>query len=113
VSIDVIVPLKKEWRVRASNGAFVTVNFKYEKLGVFCHKCGVLGQTDKVCPDLLELDLYDGVRNLGSYLKPSSQRIGSAATNRWLQDPIHAAMPRQKQATDGASAGRTTTVKGT
>jgi len=35
VAIDVTVPLKKEWRVRATNGAFVIVNFKYEKLGVF------------------------------------------------------------------------------
>lgn len=35
VAIDVNVPLKKEWRVRATNSAFVTANFKYEKLGVF------------------------------------------------------------------------------
>jgi len=46
VAIDVIVPLKKEWRVRASNGVFVTVNFKYEKLGVFF-------VTGVVCSDIL------------------------------------------------------------
>lgn len=43
VTIDVTVPLKKEWRVHASTGQCVTVNFQYEKLGVFCHRCGLLG----------------------------------------------------------------------
>jgi len=95
VAIDVTVPLKKEWRVRASNGAFVTIDFKYEKLGVFCHRCGVLGHTDKFCPELFELDSDDGVRNWGPFLKPVSQRIGTAATNRWLQDPIPAVIPPQ------------------
>jgi len=63
VSIDVTVPLKKEWRIRASNGFFVTNNFKYEKLGVSYHGCGVLGHTDEVCLELFELDSDDGVRN--------------------------------------------------
>jgi hypothetical protein len=80
VSIDVTVPLKKEWRVRASNGEFVTVNFKYEKLVVFCHMCGVIGHTDKVCPELFELESDDGIRNWGPYLKPAQQCIGTAAT---------------------------------
>jgi len=52
VAIDVTAPLKKEWRIRATNGTFVTINFKYEKLGVFCHMCGLIGHTDKVCPEL-------------------------------------------------------------
>jgi hypothetical protein len=104
VAIDVTVPLKKEWRVRASNGAFVTVNFKYEKLGVFCHRCGLLGHTDKVCPELYELDSDDGVRNWGADLKPVSHKIGTAATNRWLQDPIPASVPRQTNAAGGANA---------
>lgn len=63
VDIDVNVPLKKERRVRASNGSFVTNNLKCEKLGVFCHRCGLLGHTEKVCPKLFELESDDGVRN--------------------------------------------------
>jgi len=106
VSIDVTVPLKKEWCVRARNGEFVTVEFKYEKLGVFCHRCGVIWHTDKVCPDLFELDADDGVRNWGPSLKPASHRVGTAATNRWLQDPIPAAIPQHTQGAAAASAGR-------
>jgi hypothetical protein len=113
VAIDITVPLKKEQRVRASNGTFVTVNFKYEKLGVFCQRCGVFGHTDKVCPELFELDSDDGVRNWGPYLKLVTQRIGTAATNRWLQDPIPAAIPSQTPGTAAASVGRNTQVEGT
>jgi len=46
-----------------------------------------------VCPELFELDADDGIRNWGADLKPISQRIGIAATNRWLHDPIPATMP--------------------
>jgi len=72
VAIDVTVPLKKEWRVRAVNGDFVTINFKYEKLGVFCHRCGVLGHTNKKCPELFELEADDGVRDWGVFYKPAA-----------------------------------------
>jgi len=106
VAIDVTVPLKKEWRVRASNGDFVTVYFKYEKLDVFCHRCGLIGHTDKVCLELFELEADDGVRNWGADLKPVTQRIGTAATNRWLQDPIPASMPQQNSHNGAAPVGR-------
>ena len=113
MAIDVTVPLKKQWRVRSSNGEFVTINFKYEKLGVFCHRCGVLGHTDKGCPEFFELDSDDDVCNWGPYLKPASQRIGAAATNRWLQDPIPATIPQQNQGDGAAPVGRTTAAQGT
>jgi len=113
VSIDVTVPLKKEWRVRANNGEFVTVNFMYEKLGVFCHKCGIIGHTDKTCPELFELEADDGIRHWGPYLKPAAHRIGTAATNRWLQDPIPPTVPRQTTVDATVPAGRDTTDAGT
>jgi len=113
VAIDVTVPLKKEWRVRAVNGEFVTINFKYEKLSVFCHMCGVLGHTDKTCPELFELEADDGVRNWGVFLKPTAQRIGTAATNRWLQDPIPATMPRNNHPSAHVPADRTNSSGGT
>jgi len=43
VTIDVIVPLKKEWCVCASNGSFVTVNFKYENSVFFVTGAAYLG----------------------------------------------------------------------
>jgi hypothetical protein len=102
VRIDVTAPLKKQWQVRTSNGNYVTIVFKYEKLGVFCYRCGLLGHTDKVCPQLFELDSDDGVRAWGMDLRPSVLRVGTAATNRWLQDPIPNAVPHTNDMPGGA-----------
>jgi hypothetical protein len=110
VRIDITRPLKKQWQVRANNGAYVTIHFKYEKLGVFCYRCGLLGHTDKVCPDLFELDSDDGVREWGVELRPVVRRVGTAATNRWLQDPIPSVMPRTVNAFGGTHAGTSNTA---
>jgi hypothetical protein len=61
VKLNVTQPLKKEWKVRVNDGNYVPVFFKYEKLGVFCYRCGLLGHTDKVCPKLFEINFDDGV----------------------------------------------------
>lgn len=66
-----------------------------------------------MCSDLFELEYDDGVRNWGAYLKPASQRIGIAAANGWLHDPIPVNVPRQNNTADGASAARNTTNVGT
>jgi len=88
VKLDVTQPLKKEWRVRVNDGNYVPVFFKYEKLGVFCYICGLIGHTDKVCPELFEINSDDGVRGWGPDLKPVAHRVGTSATNKWLQDLI-------------------------
>jgi hypothetical protein len=43
VRIDVRIPLKKDARVKNMEGEWCTVKFKYEKLGVFCFVCGIMG----------------------------------------------------------------------
>ncbi|XP_024630605.1 uncharacterized protein [Medicago truncatula] len=101
VRIDVSVPLKKQWQFRTSNGNYVTIMFKYEKLGIFCYKCGLLGRTDKVCPQLFELDFLDGVREWGIDLRPSVLHVGTVATNRWLQDPIPNVVPHTNDMSGG------------
>jgi hypothetical protein len=67
----------------------------------FCYQCGLIGHTDKVCPNLFELDSDDGVRECGVELRPNVHRIGTAATNRWIQDPIPNVVPQ----TGGNSSG--------
>jgi hypothetical protein len=50
VRINVNNPLQQSWKVRANEGNYVQIFFKYEKLGIFCYLCGLLGHTDKNCP---------------------------------------------------------------
>ena len=66
----------------------------------------MIGHTDKVCPELFELEADDGVHNWGADLKPITQRIGTAATNCWLQDPIPASMPQQNHQQGVVPVGR-------
>jgi 14-3-3 protein epsilon len=65
VRIDVTKPLQQNWKVRANAGNYVQIVFKYEKLGVFCYLCGLLGHTDKNCPKLFDMDHDDGTRGWG------------------------------------------------
>jgi 14-3-3 protein epsilon len=88
VRIDVNKPLQQSWKVRANEGNYVQIIFKYEKLGVFCYLCGLLGHTDRNCPKLFDMDHDDGVRGWGESIRPLITRMGTSATNKYIQDPI-------------------------
>jgi 14-3-3 protein epsilon len=88
VRINVNDPLKQSWQVRANEGNYVHILFKYEKLGIFCYLCGLLGHTDKNCPKLFDMEHDDGVRGWGENLRPLVKRMGTSATNKYLKDPI-------------------------
>jgi HAMP domain-containing protein len=101
VRINVTNPLQKSWKVRANEGNFVEILFKYEKLGIFCFLCGVLGHTDKDCTKLFDMEQDDGVREWGDNIRPLIKRMGTAATNKYLQDPI----PSRSQFVTGSGSG--------
>jgi 14-3-3 protein epsilon len=88
VRININNPLKQSWKVRANEGNYVQIQFKYERLGIFCYLCGVLGHTDKGCPKLFDMEQDDGSRGWGENIRPIIKRMGTAATNKYLQDPI-------------------------
>lgn len=61
VKVDVRSPLKKEWKVRQTGGEWCVVNFKYEKLGIYCFMCGFLGHTEQKCAVLFAKEEDDGI----------------------------------------------------
>jgi 14-3-3 protein epsilon len=103
VRIDVTKPLQHCWKVRANEGNYVQIIFKYEKLGTFCYLCGVLGHTDKNCPKRFDMDQDDGVRGWGENLRPLPTRIGTSATNKYLKDPIPSRPQNMSAAGTGSS----------
>jgi hypothetical protein len=88
VRINVNKPLQQSWKVRVNEGNYVQIVFKYEKLGIFCYLCGLLGHTDKNCPKLFDMDHDDGVRGWGESIRPLITRMGTSATNKYIKDPI-------------------------
>ncbi|PNY14983.1 hypothetical protein L195_g011673 [Trifolium pratense] len=86
VRIDVRQPLKKNKQVKNSGGDWCTVNFKYEKLGVFCFVCGILGHTENKCEIRFAMESDDGVRGWSNELRTEPRRRSGRPTSRWLKD---------------------------
>ncbi|GAU37478.1 hypothetical protein TSUD_207140 [Trifolium subterraneum] len=113
VAVKVDEPLKKSLTLEKEDGGIVHVYFKYEKLGVFCYVCGVLGHTESFCRKRLEPGFVEGEKGWGTFLKSSNSSIGGGATiNKWLRDGK--GQPRSGRAgsttaNNGTTAGSTMT----
>lgn len=86
VRIDVRVPLKKENKVKKSGGEWRIVRFKYERLGIFCFACGIIGHTEQYCEKLLAMDNDDGARGWGQEMRVDLKKPGNGGSNRWLRE---------------------------
>lgn len=86
VKVDVRKPLKKERRVRQMGGDWWMVNFKYEKLGVFCFFCGHLGHSEQKCEMLFSKEEDDGVRGWSAKLRVEPRRAAANGGGRWLKE---------------------------
>jgi 14-3-3 protein epsilon len=85
VKIDVRKPLKKEFKVKNKEGAWCTVRFKYEKLGVFCFVCGIMGHAENKCEILFAKEQDDGVRGWSADIRADLRRQGRT-TSKWLRE---------------------------
>jgi 14-3-3 protein epsilon len=86
VRIDVRRPLKKERKIKNLGGEWCIVNFKYEKLGVFCFVCGILGHSENKCEVRFAMENDDGSREWSSDLRAEPRRRGGRPTSRWLNE---------------------------
>lgn len=86
VKVDIRMPLKKERQVRKTGGEWSVVNFKYEKLGIFCFVCGCLGYMENKCGILFAKEEDDGIRGSSVALRAESRRQGNGSGSRWLRE---------------------------
>ncbi|GAU32101.1 hypothetical protein TSUD_358070 [Trifolium subterraneum] len=86
VRMDVHQPLKKDTRVKNIAGEWCTVNFKYEKLGIFCFVCGIMGHTERRCAVRYDMEVDNGIRGWSSEIRAELRKQGGRQTSRWLQD---------------------------
>jgi 14-3-3 protein epsilon len=86
VKLDVRRPLKKDSKVRDKEGAWCTVNFKYEKLGVFCFVCGIKRHAKNNCEVRFTMENDDGRREWSGEIRADQRRGGGRQTLRWLRE---------------------------
>lgn len=49
VTMDITKPLKRRMKLTREGGRSNWINFKYERLSMFCFVCGVLGHSEREC----------------------------------------------------------------
>jgi 14-3-3 protein epsilon len=86
VKVDVRQPLKKDTKVKDRAGEWCTVNFKYEKLGVFCFVCGLMGHAENKCLVRYSMENDDGKREWSGEIRADPRRGGGRQTSRWLRE---------------------------
>jgi hypothetical protein len=86
VRIDVRLPLKKDTKVKDKEGKWCSVKFKYEKLGIFCFVCGIMGHAENKCEVCFSMEQDDGVREWSAEIRAENRRQGGKFTSRWLRE---------------------------
>ena len=85
VSTDVKQPLKRRMQLKKAGGDWMWVDFKYERLNVFCFICGLLGHTKKNCPSLYEQTTAITAKPYGHWMKAPTRRKLMNSSNCWLR----------------------------
>ncbi|KAL9443940.1 hypothetical protein AB3S75_017171 [Citrus x aurantiifolia] len=85
VSINVRKPLKRRMKLKKAGGDWIWVDFKYERLNIFCFICGLLDHTEKQCPQLYECPPGVIVKAYGHCMKEPNRRNAMNFGEWWLR----------------------------
>lgn len=59
IKLDVRRPIKRKKKIAKKDGSSFVVNCKYERLGEFCFKCGMVTHTYRFCRTSVDADSGD------------------------------------------------------
>ncbi|CAJ2667227.1 unnamed protein product [Trifolium pratense] len=86
VRVDVRRPLKIEKKISLNSSVGGVVKFKYERLGLFCFVCGVIGHSENKCEVKYAMERDDGRRGWSNAIRAEVRRSGGRVESRWLRD---------------------------
>ena len=85
VSLDVRKPLKRRMKLKKTRSEWIWIDFKYERLHVFCFICGLLGHTEKQCPSLYDCHASTITKPYGQWMKAPTRRNNMNSGEKWLR----------------------------
>ena len=103
VRIDVRLPLLRWKKIRKPDAGLVIVRFQYERLGVFCYLCGLIGHTNIFCPILFHEAEQEVKPKWGAWLKAPVRRQAQVV-DKWLRDEQGMALGNTASTFQGASS---------
>ena len=86
VEIDVGTPLKRWKKIRKSQGECLVLQFRYERLSLFCYICGLLGHANKLGDQLFTRKTDEFWREWSPELRAQMRRRIGYDGERWLQE---------------------------
>ncbi|KAH9684395.1 reverse transcriptase domain-containing protein [Citrus sinensis] len=86
VSIDVRKPLERRMRMKRAGGEWIWVDFKFERLNIFCFICGLLGHIERNCPSLYEDVDGQVTKPYGPWMKAPTRKGMMNSGERWLRN---------------------------
>lgn len=85
VEINVNQPLRRWKKIKVKDGNSIKVDFKYERLQIFCFICGKLGHSERFCD--VPYSNPDSVidKGWGAFLKAPNRRNQPVLGGKWLR----------------------------
>lgn len=85
--MDLDKPLKRRMKIKRNGGEWNWVNFKYERMSLFCFVCGVLGHEERYCSIIYAHLDKEIVRTYGVWLRaPTKNGKSMNIEAKWLQN---------------------------
>lgn len=87
VTMDVTKPLKRRMKIKREGGVWNWVNFKYERLSLFCFVCGRMGHSDRDCEVVYVNPNKEIDRAYGVWLRAPGKNVkNQVQASRWLRN---------------------------
>lgn len=86
IRVDVRLPLKRRKKIRRRDRSEFVVTCKYEKLGDFCFRCGILSHTERSCKRRLDAGMEEEGKGWGGWLRAPPRRGVAQGRSKWLRE---------------------------
>lgn len=86
VFLNVEKPLKRRLKIKREGDSWCWLNFKYERLGMFCFVCGIIGHTERDCNVVYANPEKMIEKAYGVWLRAPNKGAKSNPGARWLMN---------------------------